>query len=252
MTKIIQIPITNKKGLIVNIIDYEVDFIGQIGSKSGKPYASETSDNDYYVVLTPVTNLNTVLQISSLRWTWDINKRDILKPIVDQIVRHYGEILPPDFKIEDIKIDTINHLFKQITAQGLEPYDKLYTTKIFYISERYKWLKNEIKSDNPFINTFTFEKTVRGHAHAYFKRNQPERALYTFLKYNEIVRYYNVSRGIFGYQIPLHGNAQKIYNRFKIMGFNKIHENIGLNKFTKHHKLDNNRVNYLLTQWYNF
>jgi len=243
--KTIQIPISKND---IAVIDYQVDFIGQIGSNAGKPYASKTSDNDYYIVLTPITNINTILQFNAIRWTWDINKKNVLQPIINQIVKHYGHLLPSDFGTEDMKIDTINHMFKQLSAQGIEPYDKVFTQKTFYVSERFSWFKTSIQNENPFLTTKTFNKTILGHANAYFKRNQPERALYTFLKFNELTEYTPTN---FNYEIQLNEKSQKIYDEYKLNSFQNV-KDFKLLDFKSEHSKDNIKINQLLKEWYNF
>ena len=146
MTKNINIPLLSNSGEVLNTIEYNVDFIGQIGSKAGKPYAKQDSDNDYYVVLSPITDLRYILQTNSIRETWDINKPNILKPILEQIAKHYNT--PTDFIEADVKVDTINHLFKQLYKQGLEPYDKLFTDNIYHIADRYKHLRESVAINN--------------------------------------------------------------------------------------------------------
>jgi len=243
MTKNINIPLLSNSGEVLNTIEYNVDFIGQIGSKAGKPYAKQDSDNDYYVMLSPITDLRYILQANSIRETWDINKPNILKPILEQIAKHYNT--PTDFVEADVKVDTINHLFKQLYKQGLEPYDKLFTDNIYHIADRYKQLRESVAINNPFLNTKTFEKTIIGHCNSYYKKDRFDKLLYTVLKYKELVEEYN-NTGMYNHKIHLSNKSLEFYLKYKNNRFDKK----DLPKFTRHHLPDIERINTLLKTYY--
>lgn len=208
--KTISIPI---RGTGANeILEYKVEFIGQIGSRAGKPYATEDSDYDYYVVLSLVSDLRPVYGKNNIRYTWStLQPKTYADNIVDRVIEEYGHLLPSNFKDSDVKIDEVNHLFKELLSQSFNAYDKLFTKVRFYETETFKTFRGNVYNTDMFLNTRVMRDKLRGQLVQYTAKKLYTKAHYLRMKYIDIL-HNKKEHGLLKFQIPLEGCSDEAFN----------------------------------------